>query len=68
MNVLINTPLLKTTAIKEDFDNKILLAFLAAIITLVVLGLLFFDLIKTRSTTLPDTTNQLDSPRTELYN
>lgn len=46
MNILINTPLLKSNVLKEDFDNKILLLFLIIITFLVIASLLFMDLIK----------------------
>lgn len=43
MNVLINTPLLKTADIRDNFDNKILVLFLGIIFALVIIGLLFID-------------------------
>lgn len=43
MNVLINTPLLKTDNIRDSFDNKILVLFLGIIFALVIVGLLFID-------------------------
>lgn len=46
MNILINTPLLNSPALKEEFDNKILVLFLTVIIVLVILGVLFLDIIQ----------------------
>lgn len=44
MNILINTPLLKSNALKESFDNKILALFLGIVFSLLIIGLLFIDL------------------------
>jgi len=44
MNILINTPLLKSDALKENFDNKVLVVFLGIIFFLVILGLVLIDL------------------------
>ena len=44
MNILINTPLLKSAGLKENFDNKVLVVFLGLIFFLLILGLLLIDL------------------------
>lgn len=44
MNVLINTPLLRSQSLKKNFDNKIIIVFLGLIFALVILGLLFVDI------------------------
>lgn len=53
MNILINTPLLKSTALRTDFDNKIIIVFLGLIIGLVILGLVFINLMRTFSSPFP---------------
>lgn len=56
---LINTPLLKTTSLKTEFDNKILVGFLALIIFLVIAGLIFIDVMKNSSNPIPEIENTL---------
>lgn len=46
MNILINTPLLTSKAIRTSFDNKIMVLFLGLIFTMVILGLIFIDVTK----------------------
>lgn len=44
MNILIDTPLLKSAPLKKNFDNKVLVVFLGIIFSLVILGLVFIDI------------------------
>lgn len=44
MNILIDTPFLKSAPLKENFDNKVLVIFLGIIFSLVILGLAYNSL------------------------
>lgn len=44
MNILIDTPFLKSAPLRENFDNKVLVIFLGIIFSLVILGLVFIDI------------------------
>lgn len=49
MNILFNTPLLKTDTLRHEFDNKILIVFVVILAVSVILSLLFLNLAVTFS-------------------
>lgn len=53
MNVILNTPLLNSNILRQNFDNKIIIIFLSLILILVILGLLFLYLIRTYNSPTP---------------
>lgn len=58
MNVLLNTPLLKTNTLKHNFDNKIIIIFVLLIYVALILGLLFIDITRTLSNPTPNENGQ----------
>ncbi len=65
MNILINTPLLKSPALKENFDNKVLIIFLTLITALIVLGLVFIDFMKSQAGNSPKNSEETrETPQT----
>lgn len=46
MNILLNTPILRSDTIRQDFDNKVLWIFMLIIFMSVMFGLLFIELNK----------------------
>lgn len=66
MNILINTPLLNSSHLKENFDNKILAIFLILIAVLVMVGVLFVDFSNAFGSSDPVSSseqNQQNAPR-----
>lgn len=66
MNILINTPLLSSSALKENFDNKVLIIFLTLIFILVILGLFFIDITRTFSGSASQDKEGSSSPKITL--
>lgn len=68
MNILLDTPLLRTSTLKKEFDNRVLLVFMLIIYILVFLGLFLVSLTKEFSNTSPvETKGPQNSPKITRY-
>lgn len=45
MNVLLNTPILTTSTLKRDFDNKIIVLLVIFVSVVALITIFFFDII-----------------------
>lgn len=62
MNILLNTPILRSDTVRQDFDNKVLWVFMLIIFVAVMFGLLFIELNRQFSQTSTNGSENPDSP------